>query len=95
MYANAVKEKQKMTKQAGQCKKKMTAASTLINGLGGEKVRWTQQSKEFKQQLIKLVGDTLLACSFLGERLRNGYVSLFLLKLLLNYNQCEAKNFLA
>ena len=66
MYANAVKEKQKMTKQAGQCKKKMTAASTLINGLGGEKVRWTQQSKEFKQQLIKLVGDTLLACSFLA-----------------------------
>ena len=66
MYANAVKEKQKMSTQAGLCRKKMSAATALINGLGGEKVRWTQQSKEFKQQLSKLVGDTLIACSFLA-----------------------------
>lgn len=32
------------------CKRKMEAASTLINGLSGERVRWTAQSKEFKAQ---------------------------------------------
>ena len=47
MYATAVKEKQKLTQQAGLCRKKMSAASTLINGLGGEKHRWTNQSKEY------------------------------------------------
>ena len=66
MYAVAVKEKQKLTMEAGQCRKKMSAASTLINGLGGEKNRWTNQSKEFKEQLVRLIGDTLLACSFLS-----------------------------
>merc|ERR1719410_2030456 len=66
MYSNAVKEKQKLTLQADICRKKMSAASTLINGLGGEKLRWTQQSKAFKEQMIRLIGDTLLACGFLS-----------------------------
>ena len=65
-YAKAVKEKQKLTQQAGMCRKKMSAASTLINGLGGEKQRWTQQCIEFKKQLSRLIGDALLACSFLS-----------------------------
>ena len=32
----------------------MQAASALIGGLAGEKVRWTEQSKQFKAQIDRL-----------------------------------------
>lgn len=50
-YDAAVLEKQRLTDAANLCLRKMNTATTLINGLGGEKIRWTQQSKEFKEQL--------------------------------------------
>lgn len=50
-YNAAVSEKQRLTDAANNCLRKMTAATALINGLGGEKIRWTRQSKEFKEQL--------------------------------------------
>ena len=50
-YDAAVGERQRLTDAANVCLRKMTAATALINGLGGEKIRWTQQSKDFKDQL--------------------------------------------
>lgn len=45
---------------------KMDAASALINGLAGERVRWTEQSALFKAETERLVGDVLLLVGFLG-----------------------------
>lgn len=66
MYDAAVSEKQRLTDAANVCLRKMNAATALINGLGGEKIRWTLQSKDFKEQLGRLVGDVVLATGFLS-----------------------------
>ncbi|XP_064651602.1 dynein axonemal heavy chain 8-like [Lineus longissimus] len=66
MYDSAMKEKQDLIDDAETCKRKMNAASALIGGLSGEKVRWTAQSKEFKAQIDRLVGDVLLCTGFLS-----------------------------
>ncbi|NXF39620.1 DYH8 protein, partial [Nyctibius bracteatus] len=62
----AVEEKMDLLNDAETCRRKMQAASALIDGLSGEKVRWTQQSKEFKSQINRLVGDVLLCTGFLS-----------------------------
>jgi len=51
IYDSAMLEKQTLLDDAQNCKRKMFAASALINGLGGEKIRWTAQSKEFRLQI--------------------------------------------
>ncbi|KAJ7340954.1 hypothetical protein JRQ81_004241, partial [Phrynocephalus forsythii] len=62
----AMKEKMDLLNDAEMCRNKMQAASALIDGLSGEKIRWTQQSKEFKAQINRLVGDVLLCTGFLS-----------------------------
>ncbi|KAM9382937.1 dynein axonemal heavy chain 8 [Phaethornis superciliosus] len=62
----AMKEKMDLLNDAETCRRKMEAASALIDGLSGEKVRWTQQRKEFKAQINRLVGDVLLCTGFLS-----------------------------
>lgn len=55
VYDNAMAEKQALLDDADTCKRKMIAASELINGLAGEKIRWTNQSKEFKASIDRSV----------------------------------------
>uniref|UniRef100_A0A8C1V1B6 Dynein, axonemal, heavy chain 5 like n=1 Tax=Cyprinus carpio TaxID=7962 RepID=A0A8C1V1B6_CYPCA len=66
MYDAAMKEKQDLMDDAEACKKKMSNAVALIDGLGGEKIRWTESSAQFTRQIKDLVGDVLLATGFLS-----------------------------
>ncbi|CAG0887043.1 unnamed protein product [Darwinula stevensoni] len=50
-YAAAVAETRRLASDADTCRRKMQAAETLINGLAGEKQRWTKQSRTFKDQI--------------------------------------------
>lgn len=65
-YDAALSEKQSLQDSADTCRRKMSSATALISGLGGERERWTKQSKEFQEQIGRLAGDCLLACAFLS-----------------------------
>ncbi|KAL5009928.1 hypothetical protein ScPMuIL_012233 [Solemya velum] len=66
MYDAAMSEKQALLDDAEACRRKMTNATALIGGLGGERVRWTEASKGFEAQIQRLVGDVLLCTGFLS-----------------------------
>lgn len=51
MYEEAMRKKQALQDDADTCKRKMKAASALIEGLSGEKIRWTEACKKFKAQI--------------------------------------------
>lgn len=57
---------QKVFDDAMKVKNKMDAATALINGLAGERVRWTDQLAQFKAETERLVGDIVLLTGFLG-----------------------------
>ena len=65
-FDKAMAEKQALVDDANSCRRRMAAATQLIEGLGGEKVRWTAQSKMFAEQIRRLVGDVILATGFLS-----------------------------
>ena len=46
--------------------RKMQQASDLINGLAGERVRWTEDSNNFADLKRRLVGDCAVACAFVS-----------------------------
>ncbi len=54
IFEEAMAKKQTLQDDADTCVRKMKAASALIEGLSGEKTRWTEQCKEFKAQIQRL-----------------------------------------
>ncbi|XP_068593236.1 dynein axonemal heavy chain 5 [Cebidichthys violaceus] len=66
LYEAAMKENQDLEDDAQTCRRKMSNATALIDGLGGEKVRWTDSSAAFQTQIKHLVGDVLLCSGFLS-----------------------------
>lgn len=66
LYETQMAKRQIVVDEANRCKRKMTLASDLINGLSGERDRWTEQSKTFKSNIIRLTGDVVLLTGFLS-----------------------------
>ena len=52
--------------KANLMEKRLAAASKLIVGLSGERTRWTESVGDLQEQKTRLVGDCLLASSFLS-----------------------------
>jgi dynein heavy chain, axonemal len=65
-YDQAMAEKQALLEDAESCRRKMQNASALIDGLAGERIRWTEASKMFESQINRLIGDVLIATGFLS-----------------------------
>lgn len=65
-YEEAMTFKQAVFDDAMKVKNKMDAATALIDGLAGERIRWTEQLAQFKAETERLVGDAVLLTGFLG-----------------------------
>jgi len=65
-YEKANAELTDLQTQADIMEKRLTAASKLIVGLTGERTRWTADVGSLQEQKTRLVGDCLLASSFLS-----------------------------
>ncbi|XP_061708954.1 dynein axonemal heavy chain 8 [Cydia pomonella] len=65
-FDEAMTLKQAVLDDAAKCQEKMDVATCLINGLSGERIRWTEQSALFKSEIERLIGDIVLLCGFLS-----------------------------
>lgn len=65
-YEEAILNKEKLAEEAAVCRRKMSRAAMLITELGGEYKRWTDESKQLKEQIKRLVGDVLVGTGFLS-----------------------------
>jgi dynein heavy chain, axonemal len=59
-------EKTKLEDNAAMLQRKLDQASSLINGLASERVRWGEDSKMFADTKRRLLGDCAVACAFIS-----------------------------
>ncbi|XP_014480405.1 PREDICTED: dynein heavy chain 8, axonemal [Dinoponera quadriceps] len=65
-FDTVMQERQIIVDQAAACQAKMDVASAMIEGLSGEKMRWTEQVAMFKLEIDRLVGNMLVLTAFLS-----------------------------
>ena len=66
MFDAQMNKKRAIEEGAMALQKKMNQASALINGLTGEKSRWTDDAATFSDQKKRLVGDCAIGCAFVS-----------------------------
>ena len=59
-------DKTAIEENAARTRSKMQQATALIDGLAGERKRWTNDSREFADRKRRLPGDCALACAFVS-----------------------------
>ncbi len=58
--------KRAIEENAKNTRKRMEQATSLISGLGGERIRWNNDREEFANIKLQLIGDIALACAFVA-----------------------------
>uniref|UniRef100_A0A5K3EIA0 AAA domain-containing protein n=1 Tax=Mesocestoides corti TaxID=53468 RepID=A0A5K3EIA0_MESCO len=66
LFEKAMARKKELADDAESCRRRMATATTLIDGLSGEKIRWTEETRTLGGQVTRLVGDALMATAFLS-----------------------------
>merc|ERR1719424_189171 len=64
--ADLKQEQDDLTHQVDLCQKKLERAETLISSLGGEKITWTKNAKELKEDYVNLTGDVIVASGLIA-----------------------------
>ncbi|KAJ3299892.1 Dynein heavy chain 10, axonemal [Borealophlyctis nickersoniae] len=65
-FHQAKAEQLELKKMAEIMERRLQAADKLISGLGSERIRWSKDLQELKEQRIQLLGDCLLVSGFLS-----------------------------
>ncbi|KAG8468097.1 hypothetical protein KFE25_007149 [Diacronema lutheri] len=65
-FDDAMATKQRIQDDADSTQRRMDSANKLINGLEGERKRWTSMSEEFADDIRRLTGDVAVACGFVA-----------------------------
>ena len=65
-FEEKLETERQLVAQIDECEKKLVRAGKIINGLAGEKVRWTETVERLKKEGSLLVGDCLVAAGMIA-----------------------------
>ena len=65
-YEEKLAEKLRLEKEAELTEQKLHRAGMLVDGLAGEKIRWTASAERLEESIAYLPGDCLIAAAFLS-----------------------------